>query len=169
MANVKISELAELTTPAADDKMVIVDASEALDADKTKYITVSNLRAGATFLTTPLTSTAWDGDARSTTAKTKIDLSAVFGAPAGVKAILARISARDSASAGTQSLYFALSPNDAALSHAMAVKPSGLTNDYVADAVGIVPCDANGDVYYQIKASGTNTMDCWFQIWGYWL
>ena len=28
-------------------------------------------------LTTPLTSTSWDGDARSTTAKTKIDLSAV--------------------------------------------------------------------------------------------
>ncbi len=44
MANVKISELAELTTPATDDKLVIVDASEALDADKTKYITVGNLR-----------------------------------------------------------------------------------------------------------------------------
>jgi len=43
MANVKISELAELTKPAVDDKMVIVDASEALDADKTKYITVDNL------------------------------------------------------------------------------------------------------------------------------
>ena len=120
-------------------------------------------------LTTPLTSTSWDGDARSTTDKTLIDLSEVFGVPAGVKAILARISARDSASAGTQSLYFALSPNDTTLSHAMAVKPSGLTNDYVADAVGIVPCDANGDVYYQINASGTNTMDCWFEIWGYWL
>jgi len=169
MANVKISELAELTTPATDDKLVIVDASEALDADKTKYITVGNLRAGATFLTTPLTSTAWDGDSYSTTSKTKIDLSAVFGAPAGVKAILARISARDSASAGTQSLYFGISPNDVSVSIALAVKPSGLTNDYVADAVGIVPCDANGDVYYQINASGTNTMDCWFEIWGYWL
>jgi len=120
-------------------------------------------------LTTPLTSTSWDGASFSTTPKTLIDLSSVFSVPAGVKAILARISARDSASAGTQNLYFALAPNDATLSHALAVKPSGLTNDYVADAVGIVPCDANGDVYYQIKASGTNTMDCWFQIWGYWL
>lgn len=49
MANVKISELAELTTPATDDKLVIVDASEALDADKTKYITVGNLRSGIGF------------------------------------------------------------------------------------------------------------------------
>jgi len=41
---------------------------------------------GGTALT-PLTSTAWDGgDAFSTTAKTLIDLSAVFGVPAGVKA-----------------------------------------------------------------------------------
>ena len=33
----------------------------------------------------------------------------------------------------------------------------------------VVPCDANGDVYYQIVASGTGTMDVHLQIWGYWL
>jgi hypothetical protein len=33
----------------------------------------------------------------------------------------------------------------------------------------IVPCDANGDVYYQIVASGTDTLDAILQIWGYFL
>ena len=44
------------------------------------------------FLTTPLTSTAWDEDSYSTTAKTLIDLSEVFGVPAGVKAVMVKIS-----------------------------------------------------------------------------
>ena len=168
MANVKISELAELTTPATDDKLVIVDASEALDADKTKYITVGNLRAGATFLTTHLTSTAWDGDSYSTTPKTKIDLSAVFGAPAGVKAVLVAVSIRDSASSSNDT-WFLLSPNDTANSGAMECYLMGKPNDQYDVSSGICPCDANGDVYYQIKASGTDTMDCWLEIWGYWL
>ena len=166
MANVKISELAELTTPATDDKLVIVDASEALDADKTKYITVSNLRAGPTFLTTPLTSTAWDGDSYSTTPKTKIDLSAVFGAPAGVKAVLVMVSIRDSASSSNDT-WFLLSPNDIAT---QGLSLTGhATNDRWQRQAFVVPCDANGDVYYQINASGTNTMDCYLEIWGYWL
>ena len=53
------------------------------------------------FLTTPLTSSSWDGDAHSTEAKTKIDLSAVFGAPANIKAVSVRVLARDSASAAS--------------------------------------------------------------------
>ena len=119
-----------------------------------------------TFLTTPLTSTSWDGDARSTTAKTKIDLSDVFGVPAGVKAILVRITARDS---GSSSGYcqFALSPNNTAGSVAIQAYLQGVANDVYVTANGVVPCDANGDVYYQITASGTDTMDAWLEIWGY--
>ena len=26
-----------------------------------------------------------------------------------------------------------------------------------------------GDIYYQIAASGTGTMDVYLEIWGYWL
>jgi hypothetical protein len=120
------------------------------------------------FRRTALTSTAWDGDARSTTAKTVIDLSAVFGVPAGVKAVLARMIARDSGSAASLSLYFALSPNDIAASHVAAVRPAGITNDAVTEITAIIPCDENGDIYYQIGASGAGTMDCWLEIWGWW-
>lgn len=91
MANKKITDLTELTVAASDDYLEIVDTS----ANASKKITRENL-SGWHFLTTPLTSTSWDGDARSTTAKTKIDLSAVFGVPAGAKGILVRLVARDS-------------------------------------------------------------------------
>ena len=120
-------------------------------------------------LSSRLTSTSWDGDARSTTAKTKIDLSAVFGVPAGIKAVYARIQANDSGSANNPNLYVLLSPNDTSGHASLVVRPAGLPNDYVADQVGIVPCDANGDIYYQIAASGTGTMDVNIQIWGYFM
>ena len=120
------------------------------------------------FLTTPLTSTSWDGDARSTTAKTKIDLSAVFGVPAGVKAVIVKLVARDSGSA-TGAIFFEVSPNNVSYSAAVIVSPRGLPNDTLAYTNGVVSCDAGGDIYYQIDASGTDTLDCWLEIWGYWL
>jgi hypothetical protein len=119
-------------------------------------------------LTTPLTSTAWDGDAFSTTAKTLIDLSSVFGVPAGVKAILVRLVARDSGSSSGYN-YIGLSPNNTAGSVAIQAYLQGVANDVYVSANGIVPCDANGDVYYQIVASGTGTLDAIIEIWGYWL
>ena len=119
-------------------------------------------------LTTPLTSTSWDGDARSTTGKTLIDLSSVFSIPAGVKAILVRLVARDS---GSSSGYnsFALSPNNTDGSVAVQAYLQGVPNDVLITSSGICPCDANGDVYYQITASGTGTLDAWLEIWGYFL
>ena len=119
-------------------------------------------------LTTPLKSTAWDGDAFSTTAKTLIDLSEVFGVPAGVKGIFVRLVARDSgSSAGFCQL--ALSPNATADSVAIQAYLQGVPNDVYVSVNGIVPCDTNGDIYYQIAASGTDTMDVFLEIWGYWL
>lgn len=120
------------------------------------------------FLTTPLTSTAWDGDAYSTTLKTKIDLSSVFGAPAGIKAILVRLIARDSGSSAGY-CQLGLSPNSTADSVAVQCYLEGVANDVYVSANGIVPCDANGDIYYQIVASGTETLDAFIEIWGYWL
>jgi hypothetical protein len=119
-------------------------------------------------LTTPLTSTAWDGDAHSTTAKTLIDLSAVFGAPAGIKAVSVRIACRDSGSATTNNLYTLVGPENTAGVTPVIARPSGLPNDYYAEAAGVCPCDTNGDIYYQIAASGAGTMDVHLQIWGYW-
>jgi len=163
MANKKITNLTELTVAASDDYLEIVDTS----ANASKKITRDNL-SGWHFLTTPLTSTSWDGDARSTTAKTKIDLSAVFGVPAGVKAVMVRMAARDSGSSAGY-CQLGLSPNSTAGSVAVQAYLQGVADDVYVSVNGIVPCDGNGDVYYQITASGTGTLDAIIEIWGYWL
>ena len=118
-------------------------------------------------LTAPLTSTSWDGDSFSTTAKTKIDLSAVFGVPAGVKAVLVKVALRDSGSAAA-SCVFQLSGVSSGTKYSLTAQASPIA-DRFAYYSGIVPCDANGDVYYQINASGSATMDVYLEIWGYWL
>lgn len=120
------------------------------------------------FLTTPLTSTSWDGDSFSTTAKTKIDLSSVFGAPAGIKGIFVKLVARDSGSSAGY-CQLGLSPNSTDSSMAIQCYLQGVANDVYVSANGIVPCNANGDIYYQIVASGAGTLDAFIEIWGYWL
>lgn len=121
------------------------------------------------FLTTPLTSTDWDGDAYSTTLKTKIDLSSVFSVPAGVRAVLVQLLARDSGSAASTTIFFGISPNNTDASNPVMAVGRGLPNDTLVYVSGVCPCDANGDIYYQIVASGVGTMDCYIRIWGYWL
>lgn len=118
-------------------------------------------------LTTPLTSTAWDGDAYSTASKTLIDLSSVFSAPAGIKAVLVNVSMRDSASA-TSDCILILSPNNTSGSGVYA-SCERVTNDVTVYRTLLVPCDANGDIYYQTTASGSGTMDIWLAIYGYWV
>ena len=121
------------------------------------------------WLAAPLTSASWNGDSFSTTAKTLIDLSAVFSAPAGIKAIVALLHIRDSASASGGGDYkIVLSPNNTADS-GPAARCGGLVNDLWHSEVLTVPCDANGDVYYQIAASGANTFEVYLEIWAYWL
>jgi len=165
MADKKITDLDELTAVASDDYLEIVDTS----TSTSKKISQANLINAPVFLTTPLTSTAWDGDAFSNTSKTKIDLSSVFGVPAGVKAVLVQLLARDSGSAASTTIFFGVSPNDVDASNPVMAVGRGLPNDTTVYTMGIVPCDANGDIYYQIVASGSGTMDCWIRIWGYWL
>ncbi len=117
------------------------------------------------YLQAPLTSTNFDGDSFSTTAKTLIDLSAEFGVPANVKAIYVNIQLRDSGSSGG-GYFLILSPNDTANSGIVTRIPQ-MTNDAIFNAAFVVPCDANGDIYYQISASGASTMDVNVNIWGY--
>ena len=141
---------------------------KAADSDKLDGIDSTGF-GRPVFLTTPLTSTDWEGNARSTTAKTLIDLSAVFGVPAGVKAIMVQLLSRDSASAVSTTVFFGVSPNNTDASCPVMSVSRGLPNDTLVYASGICPCDANGDIYYQVVASGTDTTDCWIRIWGYWL
>jgi len=117
-------------------------------------------------LTVPLTSTSWDGDSFSTTAKTKIDLSAVFSTPAKIKAVKVYVGVRDSDSAGTDT-YLILGPTDTA---DLGIPFSPLpVNDRWYRGGDDIPCDSNGDIYYQIAASGAGTFDVVLQIWGYYI
>jgi len=118
------------------------------------------------FLTTPLTSTSWDGDGYSTVGRTKIDLSSVFGVPDGIKAVLLSVKVRDSASQ-TSDTFIVLGPTNTA-GQGIAVNPQ-YTNDRYNRVVVVVPCDSNGDIYYDISASGTGTFDVIMQVFGYWL
>jgi len=119
------------------------------------------------FLTAPLTSVSWDGDARSTTAKTVIDLSSVFSAPAGIRAIYAKVVANDSGSAATTTNgWFILSPVNTAGS-GVGIQVSGLPNDAKHMEEFICACDINGDVYFQCNATGITTLDIDLSIWGY--
>jgi len=147
--------------------LYIVDSNEALDNNKAKEVNRSDL-VGWKFLTTPLTSTNWDGDAKSAAGPTKLDMSAVFtGYPnMAVKAVLLRVAARDSASIGTPGLYFSVGPS-ATYYYALQANPPGA--DVLSSNTGICPCDANGDIYYKINASGSGTCDCWLEVWGYWI
>jgi hypothetical protein len=115
-------------------------------------------------LTTKLTSTSWDGDARSTTGATVIDLSAVFGAPAGVKAVLLAIDARDSGSFATLA-DFSVGPTAAG---EIVLRLYGAINSAWRSMTVVCPCDANGDIYFSCAASGASTLNVYMSILGYW-
>jgi hypothetical protein len=159
---------------AAPDDNTDLDASASkhgllpkLPNDDERYLRGDGVWGSMVFLTTPLTSTSWDGDARSTTSKTLIDLSAVFGVPAAVRAVLVYIQARDSASSSTPATYFGAAPNNTDLQLALSCKVYPMPNDIYTQVSGLVPCDANGDIYYQCGASGSGTLDVFLQVWGY--
>ena len=168
MASKKLTDLGEISAGLADDDLFyMVSVSLPDDAAKSVAVTRSVL-LGATYLTTPLTSTDWDGDAKSDEGPTKLDMSAVFtGYPdMAVKAVLLRVAARDSASIGTPGLYFSVGPS-ATYYYALQANPPGA--DVLASNTGLCPCDANGDIYFKINASGSGTCDCWLEVWGYWV
>ena len=118
-------------------------------------------------LSTPLTSTSWDGDAFSTNSRTAIDLNSVFSVPAGAKAVSVFIQARDSGSYSSNP-YFLLAPTETA-EPAVRVWMEGRVNDKRETASGIVPCDTNGNIWFENLATGTGTMDIWIIITGYWI
>ena len=122
---------------------------------------------GWVYLDRPLTSTSWDGDGFSTTAKTTIDLSSVFGAPAKIKAVDVKLSARDSGSAGGTA-WIIISPN-ATAGQGRGVNLAGHDSDSFIENDFVCPCDSAGDIYYQCTATGASTLDVVLEIWGYYL
>lgn len=106
-------------------------------------------------LTTKLTSTSWDGDNKTAANNGTIDLSAVFGAPAGIKAVLVRFAI----SSGTLGSYAYIGPSSSNLALGDEIKATSRLHE----CYGIVPCDASGDVYF--LASGTIAV--YLEIFGY--
>ena len=117
-------------------------------------------------LTVPLTSTSWDGDARSDEGWTAIDLQTVFSAPAGIKAVTCFIMVRDSGTHPLTAEYFALAAANAGTTQ-VGIHPHG--SDMLQDCAGVCACDANGDIWYTCNASGSSTMDVWLYITGYFI
>lgn len=172
----KISAMTEATSLTGTEDLAVVQTSTKRVGVDTLFSSANAKWSGWVYPYTtgwvgtagaPLISGNWDGDSYSTTAKTKIDLSVIFGVPAGVKAILARIAGNDQGSAAGSNIFVTLSPNNTASSGALFLYLDGIANDKIHIESGIVPCDASGDVYYQIGASGTLTMDVYLEIWGY--
>ena len=110
-------------------------------------------------LTTPLTSTSWDGDTKTTADRAIVDLSAVFGVPDGVKAVLMTIQTQ----ADAVNEYIHFGPNST-YNYALICRTPVASQ--IAHATGVVPCDSNGDVY--CYPSGT-IVKVKVYIWGYWL
>ena len=124
------------------------------------------MQAGNNFLQTPLAG-SWGGLNVSTTPKTKIDLSDIFGVPPSIRSVLLYVSYHDSGSAGSD-CQIIFSPNDTA-GAGTSVGSFGLPDDKWTFGQVIVPCNDEGDIYFQITASGASTMDVYIQVLGYWV
>jgi hypothetical protein len=116
------------------------------------------------YLQTPLTSVSWDGDMYSSTGPTLIDLSAVFGTPAYIKAVLLQIEGYDTGQAPSNVPYFVVGPN---VTYYYAVTIYPIAGGIWSSNAGISPCNANGDIYFRTSATGAGTLSCWITIWGY--
>ena len=123
------------------------------------------------WLTSPITSTSFDGDAFSD-AEADIDLSTFGnGCPPKIKAVYVTATARDSGSSGAQT-FIMLGTGQVAIAGdatkaALYLELQGVGDDVWRSASGWIPCDANGDIRYDIEATGENTFDLELTIWGY--
>lgn len=118
------------------------------------------------FFQAPLTSGSFNGGTFSTTAKTLINLNTTFGLPAGISAVYIYAAIKDTGSAAND-CFLSLSPN-ALANNGVWIDCSGLANSSWERNQLIVPCDSNGNIYYQIGASGPNSMTVYLLVWGYW-
>ena len=121
------------------------------------------------FFTTPLTNASFNGDSFSDVAvTTKIENTGWSTTiPADAKALLIRISARDSGSAAN-TVYFNLYPASGATTAALSLTLTDYTNDTTRSETGVIPC-TDGDLWYQCGASGADTLDVWLYCFGYWI
>lgn len=108
-------------------------------------------------LVTPLTSSTYDGDAVA--ASSWITLTSLFSAPAGLKAVSLSVVAKD---AGVPSRV-SIGPDS---SNYLAIVLYTQVANVLIGANGIVPCDANGNIYISVSE---NIDYVFIRIYGYFL
>lgn len=148
-----------------DHPQYLLTTGKAADSDKLDGLD-STAFGRPVWLANPLTSSEWVGQLKTTVGKTLIDLSAVFGCPAGIKAVYLWVGLSCSDSyAGSANFILA---GNSIHADGISVDAEGLNNGkYERNAV-IIPCDENGDIYYQISATGTG-LSIYMRVYGYWL
>ena len=109
--------------------------------------------------TPPLTSTSWDGDAKTTANNGLVNARTVFGVPAGAVAVAVLLEIK-SASVG---IYAGLGPNS---SYYYSILQLTQAANVQIDAAGIVTLDASGNFYFKTSGSLTYTA---IYITGYFL
>jgi len=117
-------------------------------------------------LSTPLGSTSYDGDAFSSDGSAvRIDLSTVFGAPAGIKGVILQLSIRDtSTSAGNALITFFNDGTSPVSAQVFRCVPH--QNQWISGQL-YVPCDSNGDIYRKITAGSGSSFEIYMYIIGY--
>lgn len=117
------------------------------------YLETLEALHGFTYLETPLTSTAYNGDDTISVGTVTIDTSAVFGVPAGVKSVLLYIQAITGGGSVLAVRQVGGAQNVLAL--------QGVT----AFGHALVPTDANGD--FDIVVTVANATFVQILVWGY--
>lgn len=121
------------------------------------------------YLKVPVTDTSYDGDVFSTVNAT-LDLSAFGnGCPAKIKAVLLTVQISDSGSAAGNPLIMIgpAAPGGDWMKSALAIGLAGETDTKIKSDSAWVPCDANGDIFYDLDASGAGTLDLRIIVWGW--
>jgi len=140
--------------PAPNQKAALVGSSGTPSLDNL-YVTQ---QSQPVYLTAGLTSTSWDGDAYATMAsRSAIDLSAVFGVPAEITAVTLYVAVQSA----TVNARLYLGP--AATGDPTAVCRCQVASQWF-DYQVTIPCNADGDIYYQVLSASTNII---LRVWSY--
>ena len=114
-------------------------------------------------LTSPLTSTSWDGnDNKSVTSNTTIDLNTTHGLPAGVAAVYVRCTAMFTTESASTLIAFRAYNTDT-----FPVMIRAYTSGMYFDAMGIIPVNSSGQISYKVQGATANNVA--LEIHGYFI
>jgi hypothetical protein len=121
-------------------------------------------------LAAPLINSNWYGQVYYSTVSTITSINAysAFGVPSGAKALKVSVFAVDSGSkASVSNCRFVVTPIGSGNDEQIVVYLDGVNNSGGQMQTGVIPLDSSGNFGYKIQATGTNTMRCWIEVWGY--